>query len=96
MAQLHSLWYVSFVVGILFVLTLTSDRAVLNENNMLSILVVSTKKQHCSFFKKVFAFQNICFKVKVLKTYETFTDCHIKTCRSLKRRAILKIPSAIF
>ena len=28
--------------------------------------------------------------------FETFTDCHIKTCRSLKRRAILKIPSTFF
>ena len=49
-----------------------------------------------SFFKKVFVLQTICFKAKVLKTFETFTDCHIKTCRSLKRRAILKIPSIVF
>ena len=64
------------------------DRAVLNGNDVLSILVVSTKKRYSSFLKKVFVFQKICFKVKVLKTFETFTDCHIKTCRSLKRRAI--------
>ena len=24
------------------------------------------------------------------------THCHIKSCRSLKRRAILKIPSTVF
>ena len=61
-----------------------------------SILLVSTKKWYSSFLKKVFLFQKICFKGKVLKTFETFTDCHIKTCRSLKRRAILKIPSTVF
>ena len=42
-----------------------------------------------SFLKKVFIFQKICFKVKVIKTL-IVTDRHIKTCRSLKRRAILK------
>ena len=42
------------------------------------------------FFKKVFVLQTICFKAKVLKTFETFTDCHIKTCRSLKRRLFWK------
>ena len=31
-----------------------------------------------------------------IENVETFTDCHIKTCRSLKRRAILKIPSTVF
>ena len=60
------------------------------------ILVFSTKKLCSSFLKTVFVFQNICFKVKVLKIFETFTDCHIKPCRSLKRRAILLIPSVVF
>ena len=46
--------------------------------------------------KKVFVFQKISLKVKVLKTFETFTDFRIKTCQSLKRRAILKIPSTVF
>ena len=63
---------------------------------MFSILVVSTKKQYPSFLKKVFVFQKSCFKVKVLKTFETFTDCRIKTRQSLKRGAILKIPSTVF
>ena len=71
------------MVSILFVLILASDRTVLNENDVFSILVVSV-------------FQKICFKVKVLKTYEIFTDYHIKTCRSLKQRAILKIPGTAF
>ena len=70
--------------------------AVLYGNDAFSILVLSTKKRYSSFLKKVFVFQKICFKVKVLKTFETFTDCYIKTCRSLKRRAILKIPSTVF
>ena len=63
---------------------------------MLSILEVSTKKWYSSFLKKLFVFQKLCFKVKVLKTFETFTDCHIKTCQSLKRRATLKIPGTVF
>ena len=84
------------MVAILFALTLASDRAVLNGNDVLSILVVSTKKQYSSFLKKVFVFQEICFEVKVLKTFEPFTDCHIKTCGSLKRRAVSKIPSTVF
>ena len=50
----------------------------------------------CSFLKKVFLFRKICFKVKVLNTFKIFRDCHIKTCRSLKRRAFLKILVPIF
>ena len=30
------------------------------------------------------------------KTFKTFTDYQIKSCRSLKRRAILQIPSTVF
>ena len=37
----------------------------------------------------------ICFKVKILKTLKISGGCHIKTCRSLTRRAILKIPSTV-
>ena len=88
-----------FVIGpfsILFVLTLASDRTVLNGNGVFSVLLVSTKKGYSSFLKKAFVLQKICFKVKVLNTFETFTDCHIKTCRSPKRRAILKIHSTVF
>ena len=59
---------------------MASDRAVLNGNDVFSTLVVSTKKKYSSFSKKVFVFQKICFKVEVLKTFETFSECHIKTC----------------
>ena len=81
LAKLHSLWQVHFVVAILFVLTFASDRAVLNGNVFL-ILAVSTKKQYSSFFIKVFVFQKVCFKIKVLKTCETFTDLPISKTES--------------
>ena len=96
LAKLRSLWQIHFILTILFVLILASDMPVLYRNYDFSILAHSTKKRYSTFSKKVFVFQKICFKVKVLKTFETFTDCHIKTCRSLKRRAILKIPSTVF
>ena len=70
--------------------------AVLYGNDAFSILVFSTKKQCPSFFKKVSVFQKICFKVKPLKTFKMFTDCHIETCLSLKQRTILAIPSTVF
>ena len=62
---------------------------VLYGNDVFSILVRSVIKGYCSFFK-VFVFYKICFKVKALLC---FTDRQIKTCRSLRRRAIFKIPS---
>ena len=64
-------------------------------NVTFSILLFSTKKQYSSSLKKVFVFQLICFKVKISITFKISSHCHIKTCRSLKRRAILK-PSTIF
>ena len=66
---------------------MVSDRAVVNGNDVFSVSVVSAKKRYSSFSKKVFVFKKISFKVKVLKSFETFTDCHIKTCQSFKRRA---------
>ena len=74
---------------------LQSSFAVLYGNAMLSILVLSTKNRYSSFLKRVCDFQKIYFKVKVLKSFEIFSDCHIKPCRSLKWKAILKIPSII-
>ena len=62
----------------------------LYENDAFSILVLSSKKRYSSFLKKVFVFQKIFFKVKGLKTFKIFTDCHIKTYRSLKRRLFWK------
>ena len=35
------------------------------------------------------------FRLKVLKTYKTSSDCHMKTWRSLTRRAFLKNPSTV-
>ena len=58
---------------------------------MLSILALSTKKRYSSFLKSL-RFQKIYFKAKVLKLFKISSDCHIKACRSLKWRAILKIP----
>ena len=69
---------------------------VLYGNDAFSILVFSTKKRYSSFLKKVVVFQKICFKFKVLTTFKMSTNCHIKTCRSHERRAILKIPSTVF
>ena len=75
---------------------MASDRAVLNGNDVFSILVVSTKKQYSSFLKKVFVIQKISFKVKVSKTFETFTDCHIKTCRCLNGGLFWKSLAPLF
>ena len=69
---------------------------VLCGNDAFSISVLSTKKRYSSFLKKVLVFQKICFKAKVLKMFKVSTDCHIKTCWSLKRRASSKIPSTFF
>ena len=79
---------------ILFVLTLTSIRAVLYGNVTSSILVLSTKKRYSSFLKRVCVFQKIYFKV--LKTFKISSNCHLKICRSLKWRAILEIRSTVF
>ena len=70
--------------------------AVLYGNGAFSILMLSTKNQNSSFLKKFFVFQKICFKVKVLKAFKIFSDCHIKTCRSLQRRAFWKSPVTLF
>ena len=77
-------------------LTLAPDMAVLNGNDAFSIFVFLTKKLYSSFLKNVFPFQKIYFRVKVLKMFKLFTDCDIKTYRSLKRRAVLKISIIFF
>ena len=64
--------------------------AVLNGNDGFLMLVLSTKKHYLSFLKKIFVFQKICFKIKVLKMFKISIDCHIKICPSLKQRVILK------
>ena len=64
-------------------------------NGVFSILMLQLKTV-LQFFEKGFVFRKICFKVKVLKSIKIFTDRHIKTCRSLKQRPILKIPNTVF
>ena len=71
-------------------------RSVLYGNVALSIVVLSTKKRYSGFSEKVFVFQKTCFKVKTLKTFKISSDCHMKICRSWKRRGILQIPSTVF
>ena len=83
-------------ISILFALTLAFERAVLYEN-VASLFVVHWIIKHCSsFLRKVLVFQKIYFKIRVLKTFKISNDYHIKTCRSLKQRAIFKIPSTVF
>ena len=53
---------------------MASDRVFLYGNRAVLILVLSTKKHYFSFLKKVFIFQKIYFKVKVLKTLKISTD----------------------
>ena len=54
------------------------------------------QKRQFSFLEKVFLLQEMYFKVKVVKTFKISSGCHKKTYRSLKRRAILKIPITAF
>ena len=73
-----------FCLILRFVLTLASDMAILHGNDTFSILVLSNKKWYSCYLNEAFVFQKISFKVKVLKTFKLFTDCHIKTCRSFR------------
>ena len=96
LAKIRFLRQVHFVVTILFVLTFASDMTIFYGNDAFSILVLSTKKLYSSFLKKVFVFHKIFFKVKLSKMFKVFSDSHIKTCRSLKQRAILKTRNTNF
>ena len=89
-------YYLYFSLSPTFVLTLASGRAVWCGDIALSILVLWTKKWYSRFLKIVFVFQKISFKDKVVKIFKISSGCHIETCRYLKRRAILKIPSTVF
>ena len=76
---------VHFVLTVLFVIVLASDRVILSGNVVFSILVLSTQKV-LQFFSKDFHFSEKLFlKVKALKTFKI-----------LKRRAIFEIPSTAF
>ena len=94
--KLHSLWKVHFVLLVQFALTVVFDREVLYGNVALSITVILIKKRYPSVLKKVLLSETIRFKVKVMKTFKIFSDCHEKTWQPLKRRAYLEIPSTIF
>ena len=59
----EQVWVHARAIARLFVLTLASDRVVLNRNYVFSISLFSTKNS--SFMKKVFLFLKICFKVKI-------------------------------
>ena len=68
----------------------------LYENDAVSMFLVSIKKRSSSFSRQDFIFQKLSCKVKVVKSFKISRDCHTKTCRSLKRRSILKISSTVF
>ena len=87
---------VHFVYPTLVVSTLAPDGAVLYGNITFLILVLSTEKRWSTFLKRVYDFQKICFKVEVLKTFKTASDCHVKRYWFRKRRAILKIHCPVF
>ena len=73
-----------------------------NEESLLRLLtgkkttVTHGYSRYYSFYKEVFVFQKTCFEVRVLKTFKVSKDCHIKTCRSLKRRAFWKSLAPFF
>ena len=67
--------------------------AVLYGNDAPSILVLSTRKWYSIFLKKIFVFEKIYFKVKVLKTFKISIDCQMAISQT---EAILKISSTIF
>ena len=89
-----SSWF--FELPILFVLAVASARVILYGNVAFSSLVISTKKRWSSFLEKVFVFQKICFKVKLLNTFKGSSYFRVKTRLTLERRAILKIPNTDF
>ena len=72
--------------------------SILYRNVAFSILELPTKKRYSSFMKKVFISQKNSFKVIVLKTFK-ISDKNVtvhETSRSLKWKAILKIPITVF
>ena len=90
-ANVFSLRWVHFALPIQFVLTLAFVLTFFFDSQYFGL-----KNGPPVFQKKVLVFQKTLFKVNILKTFKIPSDCHIKTCLSLKRRAILKIPSIDF
>ena len=74
-----------------FVLTLAFERAVLHGNAALLILVLSTRNGTSVFLKRFLLFRKFCFEMQVLRKFQIFINCHIKTSQSLKLRAILNL-----
>ena len=82
-----------FVIGSLCTphSTLALGMTILYGNDAFSILVLSTKKNGTPVFQIRFWFsRNFVSKLRHWKLFKISNDCHIKTCRSLKRRAKLK------
>ena len=65
MVKLRSLRHVHFVLAILFVLTLPSDKVALHGNVAFLFLLLSTKKWYCNLLKKVFALQKMDLKLNL-------------------------------
>ena len=61
-----------------YVLSSASDRVVLYGNIAFSVLVLATRKRYSSFLEKVFVFEKIGFKVKVMKTFKISSVSHKK------------------
>ena len=80
---------------------MASDRAVLllvafgNVGDVaFSIFVLSTKNLYSSILKKLFIFKKICFKVKVLETFNISSDSHKKhviLCKHMRKVRTSKV-----
>ena len=65
-------------------------------NVAFSILYFQLKNDTPFFWKGLTFLRKFVVKVKTFKTFKNSSCCHIKTWRSLKRKAILKNPSTVF
>ena len=82
------LWISPFCTPYSVFFSSDSNRCVLYGNCTFQVLALSTKKWYSSFVKSVSAFQKTCFRVWILKIFKISSDCLIKTCLTLKWRAI--------
>ena len=69
---------VYIILLIHLVLILAFDRSVFYGNVALLMAVLPIQKRYLSFFKKVLVFQRICLKIKLLKTFQTFSSVSLK------------------
>ena len=70
----------------------TSYTEILYGNVAFSILALSTQKWSSSFLKKVFFFQKICFKDKVLIMFKIPSNCDKKTMPISQREGYFENP----